>query len=258
MKRYFLLFGSIYFLIFVRVIGGQEVHSGRWSIGVSSGFNYSVSPSMHGDIGLYEASLGSGTTPTQYPFGLNQAYGVGFEANIAYRFQGSPVSFYAGGYGSGFNAGYGFRNSPGGRFTMTIISAIGGIEYTFGQTYQLWNFYGRLGFVPSIISGSNRSGNGSRFSFDSLRINSIDSRLGMEIEIGERYHFSRLPFGIEASINYTNINLFGKSYSAPVFRTGSLFGGTSSINDGKNPSDPNDKPRTIDYLSIRVGTRFYF
>jgi hypothetical protein len=79
------------------------------------------------------------------------------------------------------------------------------------------------------------------------------------VEIGERYHFPRLPFGIEASINYTNVNLFGKSYTAPIYTRGAVFSApNNSINDGKNPNDPNDSSRIIDYLSLRLGARFYF
>ena len=255
MKRYFLLFGSFFFIFLPRYGKGQEVFSGGWSIAISGGSQFCASAAMHGDIAEYETALSNGTTPGQYPFGGYRAYSIGFGAQVGYRFQESPWSLYAGGYGSSFNAGYGFRNSPGGRFTMTIVSAVAGIEYTSGQLYQRWNFYGRLGLVPSIISSSNRTGQ-NRFS-DPLRINSASSRFGMEIEIGERYHFPRLPIGIEATINYTNVNLFGKSYITPNLNQG-LFAAPSSINDGKNPSDPNDNPRTIDYLSLRIGARFYF
>lgn len=254
MKRYFWLFGSFFFLFLPVKSKGQEAMPGGWSIAISSGFHYSVSSSMHGDITQYEATLANGTTSAQYPFGAYRAYGVGFGAQLEYRIQGSPLSFYGGGYGTSFNAGNGFRNSSGGRFTMTIISTVAGIEYTSGQIYQIWNFYGRVGLVPSIIASSNRTSQ-NRFS-DSLRLNTADSRLGMEVEIGERYHFPRWPIGIEVSINYTNVNLFGKSYSTPV-SPGAFFS-TGSINDGKNPSDANDNTRTIDYLSMRVGVRFYF
>ncbi len=259
MKRYFLLFGSAFLLFFAGLVSAQEKPTGVWSVAISSGFNYSVSSSMHGDIGQYEEALKSVTTSAQYPFALNRSFGGGLGANAEYRFAKSPLSLYVGAYGSSFNAGNGFRNSSGGRFTMTILSLAAGIEYTFGQTYQTWNFYGRIGIVPTTINTSNRTGNGNRFSFDSLRINATEARTGLEIEVGERYHFHRLPFGIEASVNYTNANLIGKSYSAPVYQTGFFGRGQNgSINDGKNPNDTSDNPRTIDYLSLRVGVRFYF
>jgi hypothetical protein len=257
MKRYFLLFGSLFFLFLTNKSAAQELRPGGWSVAVMSGFNYSLSSSMHGDIAAYEGALSSGATPARYPFAANRSFGVGFGAQLSYRFFGSEWSLYGGGYGTSFNAGNGFRNSTSGRFTMTIISTSAGIEYTLGQTYQIWNFYGRVGLAPSLIVSSNRSGNGNRFFYDSLRMNTVDSRFGMEVEIGERYHFPRLPFGIEASINYTNVNLFGKSYTAPTL-SGALFGVTGSINDGKNPTNPSDNPRTIDYFQFRLGARFYF
>ncbi|MFI5264621.1 MAG: hypothetical protein ACHQM6_08910 [Candidatus Kapaibacterium sp.] len=257
MKRYFLLFGSFFFLIFPGLGKAQELRPGGWSIAVWSGGQYSLSSSMHGDIGQYEAALAGGKTSVQYPFGSNQAFSMAFGAQVEYRIEQSQISWYASGYGQSFNAGYGFRGSTSGRFTMTILSTAAGIQYTLGQTYQTWNFYGRVGIVPSIISGSNRSGNGNRFFYDSLRVNSVDSRFGMEVEFGERFRIPRWPIGIEASINYTNVNLFGKSYTAPV-SPGALFGVSASINDGKNPSDANDAARTIDFLSLRIGARIYF
>ena len=265
MKRYFLLFGSLIFLFSGQIAQAQEDDdpppTGVWSVGFFTTFVSSISSSMHGELAQYESALSGGTTPAQYPF-ASRPYTIGFGLQADYRFVKSPLSLYLGGYGVGFNAGFGFRNSPGERFTMSILSTNGGIEYTFGQTYQHWNFYGRLGLVPSVITSSNRSGGGGRNNFfftDSLRNNTVDSRLGMEIEIGERYHFSRLPIGIEASINYTNVNLFGKSYTTPNYSNGALFATpNNSINDGKNPSDPNDNARVIDYLQMRLGARYYF
>jgi hypothetical protein len=164
---------------------------------------------------------------------------------------------YFTGYGSSFNAGSGFRFSPGGRYTMSIASGTIGLEYTFGQIYQHWNFFGRLGFSSNIIAGSYRTGGPNRFSDTS--VNATGQRFGLEIEVGERYNFRRLPFGIEASINYANVNLIGKTYTTPNLNTGSLFTSASnSINDGKNPSDANDNSRVIDYFSLRLGARFYF
>jgi hypothetical protein len=264
-KRYFLLFGSLIVLFFPQLCRAQEndemPEKGIWSAGIFTTFQSSVSSSMHGDIAQYESSLAGSTTPAQYPFGGNKAYSIGFGLQVDYRFVRSPYSLYLGGYGLGFNAGNGFRNAPGERFTMTILSANCGIEYTFGQTYQHWNFYGRFGLVPSIITSSNRLGGGRNTFFfsDSLRSNTVDSRLGMEIELGERYHFSRMPFGIEASINYTNVNLIGKSYTKPNYSSGALFASpNNSINDGKNPNDPNDNARVIDYFQVRIGGRYYF
>ena len=262
MKRYFLLFGSLYFIVFLPLaakgqIEEEDVPHGQWSAVIFGSFQYSISGSMQGNIVQYENALAAGSTPKQYPFGARPFSG-GFGVQIERRFEKSAFSYYFGASGSSFNVGYGFRNSPGGRFTMSILSSDLGIEYTLGQTYQTWNFYGRVGIVPSIITGSNRSGaGGNRFTYDSLRSNSTDSRFGMELEIGERYHFPRLPIGIEASINYTDVNVFGKSYIAPV-SYGALFGGTGSINDAKNPNNPNDNPRVIDYFSFRFGGRFYF
>jgi hypothetical protein len=265
MKRYFLLFGSLIFLFFPGLCLAQEDDEspakGVWSVGIFTAVLSSASSSMHGDIAQYESSLAAGTTPAQYPYGGNQANSIGFGLQADYRFVKSPYSIYLGGYGLSFRAGNGFRNAPEGRFTMSILSTNGGIEYTFGQTYQHWNFYGRFGLVPSIITSSNRSGKSGNNNFfsDSLRSNTVDTRLGMEIEIGERYHFSRMPFGIEASINYTNVNLFGKSYTKPNYSNGALFASpNNSINDAKNPNDPNDNARVIDYLSIRIGGRYYF
>jgi hypothetical protein len=258
MKRYFLLFGSLNFLIFfISEVRGQiveeDIPHGEWSVAILSGFEYSPSSAMQGTIQDYQNALRTGTTATQFPFGT-RPYTVGFEAQVEYRYAKSPLSLYFTGYGSSYNAGYGFRFSPGGRYTMTIASGTIGLEYTFGQIYQHWNFFGRFGLSSNIIASSYRTGGANRFSDTS--INATGQRFGIEIEAGERYNFPRLPFGIEASINYANVNLIGKTYTKPLIFGN--FGGNQEINDGKNPSDASDNARVIDYFSLRLGARFYF
>lgn len=258
MKKYFYPFGSLIFLIFwVSGAIGQDEPHGQWSFAAFGGFDYSVSSSMHGDMAQYQAALENGTTAAQYPFGGNRFYSIGLEGQVAYRYAKSPISIYFGAYGSNFYAGYGgFRFSQTGRFAMSIVTATAGVEYTFGQVYQRWNFFGRFGLNSSAIAGNYRVGNGNRFT-DTM-VNSTDTRFGFEAEIGERYNFPRTPFGIEASINYANINLFGKSYTTPVLQQPFFRAAAGSINDGKNPNDPSDNARTIDYLSFRLGARIYF
>ncbi|MDP4237664.1 MAG: hypothetical protein Q8919_14570, partial [Bacteroidota bacterium] len=148
-----------------------------------------------------------------------------------------------------------FRFSQSARFTMSIGTATAGLEYTFGQLYQHWNFFGRFGLNSSIIVGNYRSGGANRFTDTTLLTNGL--RFGFEAEIGERYNFSRSRFGVEASLNYSNINLIGKTYSVPVLQQGFSRIAVGSINDGKNPNDSADSPRVIDYLSFRVGARIY-
>jgi hypothetical protein len=259
MKKYFWLFGSLFFVLFSdsRALGQDDEPVRKWSVAVFSGFDYSPTASMNGSIEDYQTAIRNGTTASQYPFGGYKAYSIGFEAQLAYRYPKSPLSLYFNGYGSSFNAGYGFRFSPSGRYTLTVASGTAGIEYTFGQLYQHWNFFGRFGINSNIIASSFRMNGQNRFNDTTL--NGIGQRFGFEIEVGERYNISRLPFGIEASINYSNVNLIGKSYTAPVFSQG-LFGrgNAGDINDGKNPSDANDNARVIDYFSFRLGARYYF
>jgi hypothetical protein len=261
MKRYFLLFGSLFLSIFLPLTAtAQEIEPDspprQWSAAIFSGFDYSLSSSMHGSIEDYQRAIRNGTTASQYPFGGSRPYNVGFEVQAAYRYAKSPLSLFFNGYESSYNAGYGFRFTTSGRYTMNIVSGTAGLEYTFGQLYQHWNFFGRFGINSNLITGSFRTGGQSRFS-DTV-VNGTGQRFGFEIEIGERYNFSRLPFGIEASINYANVNLIGKSYTQPNLFQGSIFSGAGDINDGKNPGDPNDNSRIIDYLSFKLGVRYYF
>jgi hypothetical protein len=261
MKRYFLLFGSLFFLDLLPLAAKGQIEEvnaphGEWSAALFSGFDYSLSSSMHGSIQNYQTAIRNSTTASQFPFGGTRPFGIGYEVQVAYRYARSPLSLYFTGDGSDYNAGYGFRFSPGGRFTMTIISGTAGLEYTFGQLYQHWNFFGRFGINSNVISSSFRTGGQNRFS--DTTVNGIGQRFGFELELGERYNFSRLPFGIEASINYTNVNLIGKTYTAPVIGQGFFSRGSGDINDGKNPNDPNDNSRIIDYLSFRLGVRYYF
>jgi hypothetical protein len=263
MKRYFLLFGSLLLLVFfTRKVAAQTVEGDvpqpRWSAAYFGSFQYTTSAAMQGQIADYETALAHGKAPAKYPF-ANQPYAGAVGFTTEHRFEKSPIGIYFSLSVLNFNEGNGFRNSPEPRFSMSIFSTCLGIQYIFGQVYQTWNFYGRLGFVPSSISSTNRSTGTNRFfTSDSLRNNTLDTRQGLEFEIGERYHFLGTSFGIEASLNYTNVNLFGKSYTKPVLGSGSLFNVNNSINDGKDPSDPNDNARVIDYFSVRIGARYYF
>lgn len=261
MKKYFCLFGSFFLLLFSesRIWAQDDEPIRKWSVALFSGFDYSPSASMNGSIEDYQSAIRNGTTASAFPFGGYKAYSAGFEFQIAYRYVKSPLSLYFNGYGSTFNAGYGFRFSSNGRYTMNIASGTAGLEYTFGQLYQHWNFFGRFGINSNIITSSFRMGNGDRFS--DTTISGVGQRFGIELEVGERYNIIRTNFGIEASLNYSNVNLFGKSYTAPVISQGLFFGGrgnSGDINDGKNPSDANDNSRVIDYFSLRLGVRYYF
>lgn len=261
MKKYFCLFGSFFLLIFLVSPARcqEDIPHAQWSFAALGGINYSVASSMHGSIEDYRAAMQNGTTAFQYPFGSNHAHSIPVQAQIAYRYAKSPFSLYLTAAGSAFNAGNGFRFSTSGRYTLSVGTGTIGIEYTFGQLYQHWNFFGRFGINSNIINGSYRSGGQNRF-LDTM-FNSSGQRYGCEVEIGERYNISRSPIGIEASLNYTNVNLIGKSYTTPVLSQGGLFGGgrnSGDINDGKNPNDASDNARVIDYLSFRLGARYYF
>ena len=262
MKRYFWLFGSFFLLIFLDspAFAQDEIPHGSWSVAAFGGINYSVASSMHGSIEDYTSAIGNGTTASRYPFGSNHAHSLPLLVQLSYRYAKSPFGLFIGASGSAFNAGSRYRFSEGGRYTLTIGSADAGVEYTFGQLYQHWNFFGRFGIISSVINTFFRERQGT-FSYDDFTVSGTGSRFGLEIEIGERYNIIRSTFGIEASLNYTNINMIGKSYTKPVIDQGFYFGGggnSGDINDGKNPDDANDNARVIDYLSLRVGARYYF
>ncbi len=258
MKRYFCLFGSFFLIIFLAfsAYAQDDAPHGQWSFAAFSGINISISSAMHGTIEDYHSAIENGTTATQYPFGGNHTHSIPVQGQIAYRYAKSPMSIYLAASASSFNTGFGFRYSPSGRYTMTIGTTTAGLEYTLGQLYQHWNFFGRLGLNSSLIVGNYRIRNQDRFMDVALSNNG--TRYGIEMEIGERYNISRSPIGIEASLNYTNVNLIGKSYTDPALNQGLFSRGSGDINDGKNPNDPNDNARVIDYLSLRVGARIYF
>lgn len=255
MKKYFLPFGSFFFVLFWATEAyAQEESHGQWSFAAYSGLNYALSASMHGEIADYSDAVQNDRTSLEYPLAGASSLGIGFGAQFSYRYTKSSYGLYFGSYGLSYNAGRGGRFSETGRFSMALFSAMAGIEYVSGQSYQHWNFVGRIAAGPTVIATSYRSaGSGfTRFSDNSSAL-----RLGIEIGIGERYHFSRSPIGIEASITYTNANLIGKSYVAPN-AVGALFAQNTTINDGKNPDDANDSARTIDFLTLRIGGRIYF
>src|ERR1043166_5170794 len=152
MKRYFLLFGSPVLVLFLPIaLFAQDETTGGWSAGFFTSLHYAVSSSMHGSITDYEGSLAKGITPAQYPFDANRALSISFGVQIERRFEKSPLGYYFTTYGVGFRGGSNYRFSSNGSFSMSILSIATGLEYTFGQIYQRWNFYGRAGLVPSVI-----------------------------------------------------------------------------------------------------------
>lgn len=255
MKKYFLLFGSFFFALFwVGSAMAQDDGHGEWSFAAQSGLNYALSTSMQGAFADYEMAIQTGTTPSRYPFEGTRSLALGFGGQFSYRYYKSSYGLYFGTYGLAYGAGSGGRFSAEGRFSMALFSVLAGIEYTTGEPYQHWNFTGRIAVGPTIIATSYRS---SRSSFTRFTDNASGARIGIEIGVSQRYHFIRTPIGIEAGITYMNANLIGRSY-VPTSSGGSLFGAAPSINDGKNPDDAKDNSRTIDFLALKIGGRYYF
>ncbi|MEI8135319.1 MAG: hypothetical protein WCH46_09670 [bacterium] len=259
MKRYFCLFGSLILVFLVGTLEAQlpdETPRGSWSASMGAGLDQALTNSMTGSIENYQAQLQSGKTTTAYPFSGVSASTVSVEAEVEYRSLKSPISLFSTLQLRNFSAGNNFRFSNPPSYSMSIASLTGGAQYVFGQIYQRWNFLLNFGLTINSITTSYRSGE-FRSGFDST-INAVGSRIGFEFGIGERYHFRRSPFGIDAILTYSMLNLFGKTYETPILEVGRRNGTTQNINDAKNPADATDNSRAINLLRFRTGVRYYF
>jgi len=204
----------------------------------ASGF----SGSMRGTNAEFVREVQAGADYAKYPFGDPSTFGLQFGLEAAYRFRNSQFGLYSALHATGFESLDKPTDSQFGdtAFLAMVTLGIGG-EYYYDITSSV-DFRGRLGVNFSRIGGNVDIG-GSQITAPNT------SRLGFEIGANLDWKpVSFLVFTLQAG--YTNANLIGKSYTAPTDI--GLFLGNHELNDGANPSNPSDNPKTIDFLTLGV------
>lgn len=135
--------------------------------------------------------------------------------------------------------------------SLIIISSGIGIEYSFLRL-PIISPYVSSSAVMNYFSG--RSG------FDDIlypenKLNST-SRFGIDLGAGTTIDIPRFPFSLDLEVKYHFANVSGKDFGGSGGANG--FGGlpqttSYNLNDAKNPNDPNDHDRSINYFTITLG-----
>ncbi|TAL67029.1 MAG: hypothetical protein EPN82_15770 [Bacteroidetes bacterium] len=245
--RYFLLSVILSIQIFP-----QTKLPGQWSLMFNGNYftNFGISEAMRGKGEEFYNDLSVDYNNSKFPFGESGTKSFNFGGQLSYRFSESNFSPYL-----SLNLFFFYLNSDASYLSipahasMTLFVWSLGCEYTLGLPSDLLNFIGRLGINTSTVAGH----------IDYFMETDVipTQRLGFETEIGSRLNIPGTPLAVELLTNYSNINLIGKSYTKPATLP-RLYLPERELNDGKNPDDPNDKDRTIDFLSIRLGLRIWF
>lgn len=238
------------FFLCLNVSNSQTRLPGQWSIMLNGNLegNFGASEAMNGSKDEFLSDVSVDYNNRKYPFGdeATKSGNIGFM--LSYRLVDNPLSF-----NFGVNNYYFYLQSDGffseNKALMNIMSFTPGIEYTYGETSQLWNVFGRLGLNFNIIWGKT----------EYFIITEVipTFRLGGELELGGRLNIPSTPLAIELSAAYVNANLIGKSYTRFSERPPQELD-KRELNDGKNPDNPDDVNRNIGFITLKAGIRLWF
>ena len=241
------------FLLYGTPLYSGEIPFYRWSLGAIAEVPLSISGDMRGDPEQFWDELYNNDNHSAYPLKSDAGMpGLGLGVQLSYRFRRIPFSVYIGGHLTSVSAYHGYDAENPGNFSdfhaqMSIISvSVGGEALLLGRYTDHWNTFGRLGVALNMIGAvvSYEYGN---------TVIPFEPRFGMDAELGERVTFNLFgPQSVEISVLYRNANLLGKSFTQPTTMAG------RTLNDGRNPDDPNDSHRTIAFFSLRLGLRASF
>jgi hypothetical protein len=138
--------------------------------------------------------------------------------------------------------------------SLSILSVGVGIEYTIIPTPIVKPYIG-ANAVMNFISGKENYDNNI---IPESKLNST-SRFGLDLGVGTLIDIPILPFSLDVEAKYRFANLSGKKFVDYYGIPG--FGGISqtptyNLNDAKNPNDPKDHDRSINYFTITLGLTF--
>jgi hypothetical protein len=139
--------------------------------------------------------------------------------------------------------------------SLSLISVGVGVEYTFLPTPVIKPYIG-ANAVMNFISGKENDANSI---IPEAKLNST-SRLGLDLGVGTLIDIPVLPFSLDVEAKYRFANITGKKFDSMGYPYNG-FGGiaqtpTYNLNDAKNPNDPKDHDRSINYFTITLGLTF--
>jgi opacity protein-like surface antigen len=217
----------------------------HWTITLEGGYASGVSASMRGTNAEFQSDIEKDYNNRTYPFGDPNAWGAGGGLRIEYRFLPGNFSAYASGRLIGFTTSDASKDSA----TLSVGSIGLGGKYTYDISRSL-DLFASAGINGNLIGGS------IVYTFGTVNITTPNSRYGFELGLGADWN----PWSIillRLFADYSDVNVIGKSYTVPAASPQNfLF--SRALNDGANPNNPNDSPRTIDYFlfGIAAGVRF--
>jgi hypothetical protein len=137
----------------------------------------------------------------------------------------------------------------------SLLSIVGvgiGIEYSI-LPFSIFKPYIGASAVMNFISGKSDYDNNI---YPHNKLNST-SRLGLDLGVGTLIDIPLFPFSLDLEAKYRLANLTGKKFDSMGYSYNG-FGGipqttSYNLNDAKNPNDPNDHDRSINYFTITLG-----
>jgi hypothetical protein len=243
-------------LVIILLLSANAAYSqirlpGQWSLMFEGNINmnYGLSYAMRGNADEFMADLEDDYLNERYPFGDPDSFNSHIGGQLAYKFPESDWTVFGNVSMTNFYVwdDLFFGNSDAYLF---IFSMAPGVEYTIGEPMELWNFFARAALGFNTLFGMVEYYNYETRVKPAFRI-------GIETSAGGRLNIPYTPLALETSLNYTNANLFGKDFEYPeVQPSEELY--RRALNDGRNPADPDDENRVIDYIGFRVGLRLWF
>jgi hypothetical protein len=240
------------FLICSKASTAQPLLPGQWSLSLGLGYDLPASSGMNGTRDAFESDIRRDYNNRSYPFGDDRALSGSFGGDLAYRFPNSSWSALASDrvflsyVDNGFAPNTAFSENA-----SMFVNAFGlGAEYTLGTPSDRFNTFARGSLILSTIFGEVNY-------FTERTELTPASRGGVDLMLGERWNMPFAPLALEASVDYLNANLIGKSYEAPSVSPPNTLR-ERALNDGANPNDPGDSPRTIAYIGFQLVARLWF
>jgi hypothetical protein len=246
------IFFAIAFSFLSTSLFAQPKLPGEWSLEGDLGYTIPVSSGMRGTSTQFQQDIQKNYNNKTYPFGDSRALSFIGSTILSYRFPASSWSAYGAIYGitSGVDNGFAQNTILSENADLFDLAYVLGTEYTLGDPSERLNAFARIGLALSWFSGDvNYFGNHVALT--------PAYRGGIDLGIGGRWNWAFAPLALEVSVSYLDANVVGKSYQAPSTAPPNQLL-ERSLNDGKNPNDPNDVSRTISYLSFRLGGRVWF
>ena len=221
-----------------------------WTVAIEGAYASGVSASMRGTNSEFQSDLEKDYNNSHYPFGDPNAFGVGFGIQADYRFLPNDFGIYAAVRSAGFLTTETLIEDTA---FMDVNTLAVGASYTYDLS-NAFDLGAEAGINGSLIGG--HIAYNTFFYRGTTSITTPNTRFGFEL--GLRADWNPWAFLlVRAFVKYSDMNVIGKSYTPPPTSPPNPLL-TRALNDGANPNNPNDKPRTIDYVlsGLAIGVQF--